>query len=1462
MIDIWNEIQHLLGITPFVLLCMSSSKCNLKKSRRNRQFLMPLVALIYGIVASISSVRINNMVLDFIDSIPSWVSFFSTDASVISESVLGYVEWTYIAFYISNALIVAFYIIIKKSAVSIMNRAFKNHNSLLIKATDRIYSYHSDKDVWTVRDNLGDTRLYLKYFYYVTVIWSSMLFVISRNLMSRDLIVSPFFPVIGVIIIGEMYFLLDGFIWSEYLSVILGENEESVKIVNYSVARKYLRRLFRDKISAENTTINSDYINVMTNEEVIRKLEMDSDVKIRNYGTYIRGYYRLGKSIDQSYVESAKSLLKGNSIFFNNPFYKDLTPYIFYPINQIIMHHKKVLFVLGRHSIEQDIEEWIRRGISMVTSIPNLWRVGILDDSKPDFEIGIISRSDVHNLNMHKSNEEFFKDVYFVVIIEPSKLINTAQIGLAALIKSCHRDDKKIVYCTCDKNCDGLVDALSHILMTSITEVSATNKHLGTSSYMCFSADSEYWHHRMLPSISRYLGIGTELCFVALRNQITSTYWFGGEAYPVIDQKWISSQYYYGLLDYAGLTPKQNNMDRHFSATQNFWSAKIEPNLFMVVEDEPNNLFEIVRDFSTRAEDQGFVNVISSDYLLKDYMSYNYTIFESDPKAIPYIVADYARTIRNVTLRLILMMSINSVDEDFIRKEYSLAGENIGDVKKYLWDKIVFCYESNSVLKDLSPQQIYNYRILKNGFDAPVNERGEENSYGAEIINETVKYNVEGEKENNCYSIVNYDFIAEKISELKCEKYIAEDEDENRHFLGSELVGHIYQKYLPGQLFTFDGKYYEMMGVSGKGQMLVRRAADHIFNRYTYRQIRRYQINNRIQSEQIGDEREIGGVKFYRENADITVETDAYLRMSKYNDFNTAVKVSINGIPSRVYNNKQYLRISLPDIDNNPKIKYTLAALLNEVFRTLFAENQCFIVALTDDSFLKDAEINKINTYTLSSSEIDKDSIYIIEDSQLDLGLLVAVERHFNRILNIISDYLCWNKQTIYDSRNNKIRNNVFLTLENVTADREPQKKKNVFQRVIDKITEFTEKIKERLRKRRASQIAKFTGADDVEKDSSEKEASNSTDESKLVNQIENGLNEMSFSTLSNEDSEDGKANGQNAEKKEVNPKSYAGRRLSVLSKTIQKDISEKSFHGKPYHLRYYLLYGYENEDILSDQLATNETLEYLENLSSDNNSLRQARENMDVAQKIENEYPHINKTHICSFCGVELVGTEYEILSDGRERCMNCGNTAVKDVEEFTQIFREVLRNLESFFEIKINTGIRVEVTNSKKIAKISGYKKSRFVKLDTRPLGFAADESDGYKIYIESGLPRIRAMMTIAHELTRIWQFINWDMNAMRKKYKAKNELLICEGMAAWVEIQYAMLINEKAFAKRSELILSERNDDYGRGFRLFQSQYPFTNKSFIENTTPFSDKNNPIKEYRKIKLNRKASSLRRKK
>ena len=1523
---ILNIARMILSILPFVLLCFVSQKVNLPKAERSKQFFMPVIALLYVVVTMILMNHINEWLINLLNSLPVWIaslaefSWMPEQVGSVCNQISGYISsllakmnLAFWIFFIANTVMILVYMVLKKICIKIMSKAIKTDGELHTKVAENFYDFFTEKNKWCLKENYVQVRSMFQVFYYSAVILSALLMVVSCKLYNDGLMKSVFYPVFGIIIVGELYFYLDGVTKREYSGHILGEDEDAYKTVNYSLLRKFLRTVFGDKLLAENTSINNALAYDVTTDDIIRELEKSEDQKVVCFASYIDALNKTGFQLDHNYLHSSLDMLNGKSILFNNPFYNDLIPYAFYPMNRALLSHQKVLVVLGRHSIEDDIKEWIEKGIEAVTNIPFLWNVGVLTSDSQDLDIGIVTRSDVLNIELHNANAEFLENVGFVVIIEPSKLISTAQIGLNLLVKKCRtEEDKNIVYCMCDKNCDGLVDAMSHTLMTSITEVSATKKHLGTSSYMCWEVDDDHLHHRIVPNISRYLGLGTELAFAALKNQVSKTKWYGGESFPVTDIRWIDKQYYYDLTKYASLPTSQEAMDEHFATTPNFWSAEAEKNNYMIVEDESYNMFEILRDFSTRTTEQGFINIISSDYLLKDYMADNASIFEADAKAIPFIVADYTRSNRNTILRLILMMSTYPVCSEILEKELSLLGITVFDLKKQIWFELYSCYSEVSETKEFPAEyreavdEVYGRTLRLSGAE-----------WTHDIIKVEDSFNLKAGKMETTYSIADPDFLTLCVAELRSAGYVAEDEKGQRYYLGSELCGHIYQKYLPGQFFTFGGKYYEMQYLTADGQVLIRRAADHITGRPAYRQEREYIIHGVKLSDKIGAQQNIAGMKVIKEFADISVKTPGYYRMEKYNDFSTAKKISFegekNGIPERVYRNKEILRIELPEYDGklNDNIRYTITVLFNEIFKTIFAENQAYICAVTDDSFLTEGEGNKPFTYSVKGEgyELKKNAIYIIEDSQLDLGLTVAVERNLQRIFGIIHDYLDWHLETLEVSLNPPPDPQPPVVFEDPGNVEEP-KKKGIFSAIGNGIKKVIDKIKGWFKKKPKKgeepideepideepideepideepideepideepideePIDEETPADEVPADDSttpEEETENPSEE------IENPQAEddttVPEDTTDDAESEeetvetdDAISEEETVEADEVTPEEESIETDEISEEGVAKEPAEMtespladdgsyssendrvaipgfSTERKPYHERYYMLYGKDDEPTCIDLSAT---LNYLSEMGMQRNSLKQAREGKRIAEYIEANYkPGKPDSRYCDFCGTEIFGVEYETLADGRDRCMNCGRTAIKTGEEFRKIFEDVKRNMESFFGIQINAGIKVEMVNSKTLHKRLGKAFIPTPKSDGRVLGVAISDKNGYTLLVENGSPRMASMLTMAHELTHIWQYINWNDKAIRKKYGKKMRLEIYEGMAKWVEIQYAYLINEPATAKREEIITSYRDDEYGHGFLRYRANYPFSLGTVITKMTPFMKGDTPL-------------------
>jgi hypothetical protein len=1046
--------------------------------------------------------------------------------------------------------------------------------------------------------------------------------------------------------------------------------------------------LFDSRILFDNT---ADSLYGLTSFDMLDNLaESDNklDVAISKYFTNLK---EKGYAIDPGFMRSSIEMMNGKSVLINTPFYQDLTGYIVLPLVRRLLAYEKALIIVGRDSVAEDVLGWMRNGIASFCGTPELWKTEILTKQKTECDVAVLRFIDVYNLRVLNANAEFLNQVGFVVLIEPSRIVSTGQIGLSLIVDQIgKKEGKNVVYCSCDRNCDGLVDTLSHAFKINLTEIYATVPTIANCSLMYWNAHGDFMHHKIIPNIAHYLGVGTELSSVALRHQIANTVWVSNERFPVLDMRWIAGQYYNQICAYIGCQQSQEALAEAFKTEANLWNLGVTDNAYLTVEDEFNNLFEMTRLYSTRAKNQGFVNIISENYLLRDYMVDNAAIFSADSKVIPSIVSDYTRTERNTVVALIMAMFGGEVSEADLKHKLSIAGI------KYKNAYNEFC---RLVKKHCHVENVDIVSIFKD-----------------EIAGDDMRL-----VPSVFYTIHKNDTkLSAYASALTNAYFIIEDDKDKNYFLGAILYGQVFQRYLPGQMLTYSGKYYQVQTITAESVIVLRRAADHITDRKSYRQLREYTLSGFSPDTAMGSERASRGVKISRGFCDISVKTHGYYELTSLDKLASAHKVDLNNIPDRAYKNKAVLCLKLMEASED--VRFTVAALLNEIFITLYPESCHYITATIKTQSDTASAISKLLSPLRLDGFEDQEAVYIIEDSEIDLGLLVSVERNLTRLLEIIADYLTWHETKL-------------------------------------------------------AETGLLDGAEDE-----------------------------------------------------------AGADGTVVEETSAPVDMPQPLLPKKHSDGDYLLYGYER---LDPMLNIRDTLQFLSTHCYDKNALEQARLNSDVAARIKAENDYFSKpdAHFCDFCAVELSGGEYDVLADGRERCTQCANSALKTVEQFTRLYENALRNMETFFGIRINVAIKVRMADAKKIAKLCGEKFVPTPGFDGRVLAFAKKDSDGYTIYVENGAPKIAAVANIVHELTHIWQYINWNRSKILFHYSKENELLVYEGMAKWVEIQYLFFLNEVSYAKRQEIYTRGRLDAYGRGFVQYAEQYPLVFGPGYRKTSPFN-------------------------
>ena len=1411
-------IQIILGSLPFILLAFFSHKTNLDKDERIYQYPMIGIVLVYVFLVSVFIDPILVLLLKFIEFIGRYLSF------------VLWVNWTYGILYFANFAILVGFLFLKWFLVKFFKALLSRYESLHLWITDHFYEYSKLRNQWLLLFKWHQLRDYLYGFYTASIVVSSLLFIILQFLNSMFIFRTPFYPVYGIMLLGEVVFYLSGFSQVDAEFEISGEDSASEKIVKYENTYNQLKEMFGPAISFDHFNLLNQS-DTATSFDTLEKMITSDSSSIRSIGHYFQRLSENGMDIDINYVQSSLNLLYGKSVFVMNPFYKDFTEYLIFPMLKQLLSYHKVAVITGRDGSEEEVIQWIREGISRVTNVSSLWTVDLLSELEKPLDIAIIPEYQLYNSSLMLSQRNFLSEVSFIVLIEPSLIIGTAQMGMTMLVKNL-REDITPTFCIFDRNGDGLVDTLSHVLKTNITEVVPTLNTNPEILEMHWKANAKYLHLKLLPNVARYLGVGSEIGLVGLQNAFTDIEWYGGSKFPTLDMKWIIAQYYQSVKGLSNVRFDKDSIHSNIQYSSTLFNRPRNENAYLIIEDEFRNAFEIERLFSTRIKEKGFLNIISEDYLLRDYMVENFQTFKKDPKAIPLIVPDFARTERNTVLRLVMMMMTRPVSEVEIQSELILIGIEETDIY-------------NSLLN-----QIQKYSVLAD-FSIKKTQREEYTESGNEV--HTVSY----------FSI-DHNEVSDYISILKNSFYIIEDEVENKNLIGAKLYGHVFQSILPSQFITLQGKYYEVVNVTKNQGIILRRASDHLDGRHYYHQNRLLTISEWRISDTMGSRKKLGDIEVIQGYSDFKVDTYGYLDMVSNNAIQTAKQITINGIPQRNYRNKSTLMLKFNGMSE--RSRFTITLLLNEIFKSIYPENIDYLNIVTFTNPKSDDILSKL-LYSFEG-EIDHDGIYIFEDSEIDLGLISSIERNIHRYLEMVTEFLAWNEMKFKEVVPDEPK--PLPEKEEEKSEELPEKVsfwKKITKKVMAGLEFFRKFIKKKGNEISNEPITTVEpleiNIDELEDlDDLEGEVANDLDvstsdvlqdeentdqgiQSDPVEQLEESSKEtdlefnvdetFSFedididedSIVENDVEEDETDEPENMLKSLANnpnaplQQSNEDEETSIENKPAKEDqIDDLKLKKTLYQQEAYILYGME---MISSELELDETLNYLKHQGFGINHLSKARESTRNADMLDEYIPHRENVHYCDFCYREMSDNGYDVLNDGRERCSSCSQSAINSLVEFKQAFLSTRKRMEKYFGISINLHVDVKLVDAKKMAKISKVEFNATSDVDSRVLGLAIKHKKGYTLYLESGSPYIPAVSTIVHELTHIWQFQSWKDEDINRMYGKDHSIFIYEGMAKWAQIHYLIGLNEFNQARREEILTLERPDEYGLGYRLFSEYYP---------------------------------------
>lgn len=1396
---------------------------NVKKKDRVKQFVRVIVAVVYALWGIATCLIFERRIIILFNRILNEIPFEEIPGEVPlwlpleipfnAEDILNVIGRAVVY----NLVLCVLYVVVRL-VPGLITRILCAKRIWFKKPVSVFYEYDPEYDQWFIREKWCNVRELFRAFSWIGGVVTGIALGVIWYLRGEKNISVMIFPAMAHIVIVEFFGFINGYTKEEFEHAIGGEDSHAQKISNYYKVREVYEKIFPREVLASYTSC--EYAATKGTIDLLEELRAgDREEAIVSH------FFTLNETeevFDNDCILATKELMKGENVVFFNPFYRDLGKYIVLPVMNTLLKGRNCLIVVGRNSARSDIKEWMDTLLWETSKIKSMWRVEDLSFKIPECEVGILGFSQLYDANVLEANREFLKQVKFVMILEASLMINTGQVGLSILSSRMVNCADRPAYCILDRMTDGLVDTMSHLLQSEITKVVAPPVARNLHTGIAWDADGDYLRQRLFGKQTRFLGNGMELAAVAIKNQVQEVSWFAERKAPVRDIKWIAGQFFSTLCQYMNLPIQQQSIDEKIRFVSNIWSVPEKREQFLIAEDEFMNMFSTMRTFMSRGQDQTFVNIFSESYLLRDYMRCNPRLFRSNPNAIPSLVPDYAKTERNTLIKLLLLMSYDSVTETKIRDEFRLLGIETDDV----------LHELNILLAKYTDADSTVFTI------------------------KTVTYDNEGNnlRDENIYSITSEKFEEFFGDDLRNAYYICENEESGTEYIDAKLFGHITQVILPGQMVTYDGKYYIAQYVTPKSGVILRRASNLYDGRKYYRQIRSY-IFGEKESNEVISSRTVMDIEITKFSTDFSVETTGYLELNRNDDLRSARMIDFAKDPSvdsytRKYHNKAVLRIKLPETTDT--LRFTISLLLAETMRSIFPEGWPYIAVMCNMPDNVEGMLNHM-LYRISG-DVEEDYIYIVEDSTLDLGLLEAIEKNLILFLEIITDFICWHFEKMKEP---PMKDPEAYTAEFPEPDFTRRKKFTARAKIMQKVfAQREEKVEigdvsavenKRPAPVRASAEERVSGnaeeeivASDVaeEIDLLERETDREADiEAEAAEEAEGA--EAAFVP----DKKDGRLKEEDFAAGDDAPVDIAAvDGTDIFDTEVPPDDNDYfeecftelgivSLKKSRYQEECFLKFGFHEID---RRIQLEETRQYLRVRGFSNNALTKARHR----DGLEATVIDLEAVNHCDFCGIPLSGVSYERLSDGRVRCNDCGMTAITSVEEFKKIFYQLLEMMQNFFGIEYRTPIVVKTADAKVIARGAGSVYKPTTKMDARVLGYAQRKGKLFNLMVENGSPRLATIETMAHEMTHIWQYLNWDDRAIMAQYPEKwKQDIVYEGMAVWAAVQYLYLIGETSYAKQREELQARREDAYGIGFKMYLDKFPLVKDSSLVRYSPFT-------------------------
>lgn len=706
-----------------------------------------------------------------------------------------------------------------------------------------------------------------------------------------------------------------------------------------------------------------------------------------------------GVEMNYDYQNSIIKLINGESVFVRDISGGEFTSYYSFYISYLASQGKSTLIVCADSEMVSDVREELNakflnaNGTSILCEIATFGEL----NSETHANVIICTYHELLDLNLDILDKDMPQDFCFVVFPDSFRFVNLDSVSRRLLVGKLKTisDHMNYAFISCvDGNVRGILNDL--FFYDDIELESFRHDYRSSDSgVMVWKSESIYSLQSKLEignSGSSYMGTVLPIALVAIRNDFPKVFTIEGS--NSADAYYLNNASESNMLEiYKYLNIRVDLKNTIVSSLTEM--VESEDMKVICVYDDANNIISTLHMWFKYAGNNGaIIHVISPHYMVREYFADNYKVLVDSDNPFDALITSDLCTYRNRMINLLTRFISSDVDEKSILELANRYNWKLSGTVEILLAAVQVLHKE--------AHNFFNYFEFVDDYYFDTTN-GVIKTRKVHLISDTLKCDL--------FNIVSSAKV--KMS------------DNVYHELNI-LKGNVLNYYLPKQLMTIDGKFYQITQIDKNGLIYVQSTKPQTI--YDYYTISDFSIVKADLISDLNDET----FDFNIYEAVVSRNIRGYIYSENGNDFsnlnrflNESRVVQKECVPVLEIRIKKHL-FNNDEVTAQKAVKL-LSVLFNGLFKTIFPELYQNLIAVANTRFdealchkiltekadhsiedLVKLYVGGVNESCINHDNDDCVSLYIIEFSSVEYGMVDVLYQKIKEVFGMIFDYLNW----------------------------------------------------------------------------------------------------------------------------------------------------------------------------------------------------------------------------------------------------------------------------------------------------------------------------------------------------------------------------------------------------------------------------------------------------------------------